>query len=226
MKLNKNIVASSILNGQLYTGKLVLVKSIYTDIKFIDGEFIDEYKDVLNKEKKIIIYNFEKIQNMDYIDFNNIQIIAISNYKSIPKSIQNKFAFIYEMPSFRTRTNEIKKFIKKISLKAQASLNVQMDEEIHIENLDLSQNFQSIEASIYKEIIKNTLSKEEIEDVLYIYLYSLIDGENDYKTLIKIFERPLIKAGLNKYKSSLKLSKILGINRNTLSKKVKENAIR
>lgn len=226
MKLTKKLIASSILNGESHTGKLVLIKSIYDDIRLIDGSYIDKYQDIINKEKRIIIYNFEKIQNMDYLDFNNMQIIAISNYKKIPKSVQNNFAFIYEMPSLKTRISEIEKFIEEISHKAQTSLNVKIENEINIDKLDISQNFQSIEASIYKEIIKKTLSKEEIEEILYIYLYSHINDENGYKELLKIFERPLIKAGLDKYKSSLKLSKILKINRNTLSKKVKESAIR
>jgi DNA-binding protein Fis len=228
MKLNKKLITSSMLNGQSHTGKMALVKSIYDDTKVINGHYFDKYKNVLNKKKEVIIYNFEKIQNIDYIDFDNMQIIAISNYESIPKSIQNKFAFIYEMPSFKTRTNEIKEFIKKISKQAQDSLNVKMNNEIQIDKLDLSKNFQSIEASIYKEIIKQTLSKDDIEEILYIYLYSKLKNEDEskYKILLSIFEKPLIKAGLQRYKSTLKLSKILGINRNTLSNKVKQNAIK
>lgn len=226
IKFNKHLLSSSLLNGHSHTGKMALIKSIYDNVRAIDGSHLDKYKNILNKNKEIIIYNFEKIENIDYIDFNNMKVIAISNYKTIPKNIQNKFAFIYEMPSLKTRTNEIKEFIEKINKQAQKSLNVQLSEKIHIDKLDLSKNFQSIEASIYKEIIKKTLSRGEIEEVLYNYIYSKKEDESKYKELLEIFERPLIKAGLDKYKSTLKLAKILGINRNTLSKKVKDNAIK
>jgi len=42
---------------------------------------------------------------------------------------------------------------------------------------------------------------------------------------IKIFEKPLIEAGLKKYGSQFKLSNALGINRNTLRKKIHEHDI-
>jgi len=226
MKINKQITASSIINGKAHTGKIALVKSIYDDSILIDGNYIDKHKSILSNKTKIIIYNFDKIKDMDYIDFNTMQIIAISSYEYIPQSIKNKFAFVYEMPSLKTRKNEIQEFVNKVSKKAKKALHVQTNEVINLDKLDLSQNFQSIEASIYKHIIKQTLSKDEIENILYIYLHSNINDDTSYRKLLGIFERPLIKAGLDKYKSSLKLSKILGINRNTLSKKILTNAIR
>ena len=224
MELNKYIIASFILNGQSYTGRMALVKSIYDNVKVIDGRYLKSHQKDIQKNSKLIIYNFEKIENIDYIDFNNTQIIAISNYESIPKSIQNKFAFIYEMPSLQTRTTEVQIFIERTIKQVQDILNVKIDEKMDIGKLDLSKNLKYIEAFIYKEIIKKTLSREDIEEALYIYLHSQIKNESGYKELLKVFERPLIKAGIDIHKSNLKLSQALGINRNTLSKKIKENA--
>ncbi len=57
-----------------------------------------------------------------------------------------------------------------------------------------------------------------------IYMRNL-DGNNAYRENLPIFERPLIEAGLKKYRSQLRLSSILGLNRNTLRKKINELGI-
>ncbi|HIP61765.1 MAG TPA: Fis family transcriptional regulator, partial [Sulfurovum sp.] len=57
------------------------------------------------------------------------------------------------------------------------------------------------------------------------YLSKHIDGNNAYRDYLGIYERPLIRAGLKKFKSQLKLSSILGLNRNTLRKKIHEHNI-
>ena len=47
---------------------------------------------------------------------------------------------------------------------------------------------------------------------------------SDYRNLIYLYETPLIRAGLKKFKSQLQLSDKLGLNRNTLRKKIADNA--
>ncbi len=47
-------------------------------------------------------------------------------------------------------------------------------------------------------------------------------GFNIYKRELELFEKALIVAGLEKYGSQLKLAQALGINRNTLRKKINE----
>ena len=44
-----------------------------------------------------------------------------------------------------------------------------------------------------------------------------------YLNLVYLYEVPLIRAGLTKYKSQLQLSDKLGLNRNTLRKKIADN---
>jgi len=52
-----------------------------------------------------------------------------------------------------------------------------------------------------------------------------LGGNNAYRENLPIFERPLIEAGLKRYRSQLRLSSILGLNRNTLRKKINELGI-
>ena len=66
------------------------------------------------------------------------------------------------------------------------------------------------------------MDEKDLQNLMYEYLYENLDGNNDYKKFLYLYEKPLLEAGLKRYGSQLKLSGILGINRNTLRKKVNE----
>jgi len=91
--------------------------------------------------------------------------------------------------------------------------------------LNLTLNSKSLKKSIYQNLIKYTMTIDDISEILYSYFYRHFDGNDNYRAHLKIYEKPLIKAGLKKYNSQLQLSKILGINRNTLRKKIHEHGI-
>jgi len=55
------------------------------------------------------------------------------------------------------------------------------------------------------------------------YLFDKLGSNSDYRNFLYLYEVPLIKAGLNKFNSQLKLSDKLGLNRNTLRKKIADN---
>jgi DNA-binding protein Fis len=69
------------------------------------------------------------------------------------------------------------------------------------------------------------MGKEEIQQAIYHYILENLEGNNGYKEHLDLYEVPLIEAGLEKFKSQLQLSQILGINRNTLRKKIHEHHI-
>jgi len=74
-------------------------------------------------------------------------------------------------------------------------------------------------------VMRQSMNAQDIESVLYSYLLKHLDGNDSYREHLGLYEKPLIEAGLKKFGSQLQLSQVLGINRNTLRKKIHEHNI-
>lgn len=222
--LTRSLFVSSLLIGEKYTGKKSLVKRLFPNTIDVDASNKEEVLVALEKYQEIIIYNFEKLTHFEDIDFENRRIIAIANNIENSKKIEKKFAFIYHMPSLKER-EDLELIIEYFQNEIQKELMLEYPIELNSSILDLSHNIKSLKASIYKRLITRTLSSNDIEEILFEYLYEHIDGNNAYRENLGLFERPLIEAGLKKYKSQLKLSSVLGLNRNTLRKKIQEHEL-
>lgn len=214
----------TILIGEKYTGKKTLVKSIFSNYPFIDAKNKKVLKEALKKYNKLVIFNFETIYSMEEFDFSNKQIIAIANNK-IDSKIVDKFAFKFFMPSLRERKEDIKLLSDFFLKKAKKDLDISKDIKIDYNKLDISKNNHSLKASIYKKIFFKSFTKDDIKTLLYTYFLENLEERNGYYENLDIYDESIIKAGLKKYKSQLKLSKVLGINRNTLRKKIEEYRI-
>ncbi len=222
--LTKSLFVSSLLVGEEYTGKKSLVQTIFPNSIYIDAKNREELFSALESQDEIIIYNFEKILDLDSLNFENKRIIAIANHIENTAKIEKKFAFIYQMPTLEEREDK-ELIINHFQSEIQKELMIENKVTLDFQKLDLSQNIRSLKASIYKQLMNRTLSSEEIESILFEYLLENIDGNNAYREHLYLYEKPLIEAGLKKYKSQLKLSSILGLNRNTLRKKIQEHGL-
>jgi DNA-binding protein Fis len=217
-----NILA--IVIGPPHTGKKTLIKSIFPHYPFFDANNKKALKEALKKHDKLVIYNFEAITSFDEFDFLNKQIIAIAN-NTIDSKIVNQFAFKFFMPSLEQRKEDIPLLVDFFYKKAQKDLDIHQDIKINPQHLDISNNNHSLKASIYKELFFNTLEKEDIKTILEQFFLKHLEEGNGYYENLDIYDESIIKAGLQKFKSQLKLSKVLGINRNTLRKKIEEYKI-
>ena len=62
------------------------------------------------------------------------------------------------------------------------------------------------------------IQENELIEIIENYLVDKLGSNNDYKNFLHLYEIPIIKAGLQRFKSQLQLSDKLGLNRNTLRK--------
>jgi len=222
--LTKSLFVSSILIGENHTGKKTLVQALFPNTLYIDASNEEELISALEKHDEIIIYNFEKLLNFENLNFENKRIIAIANHIENSEKIAKKFAFIYHMPSLVER--EDKDFIVQYFQK-EIEKELMIHETIEIEHnkLNFTENIKSLKSSLYRQLMIQTFNSEDIEEIIFNYLLEHIEGNNAYREYLFLYEKPLIEAGLFKYKSQLKLSNILGLNRNTLRKKIQEHGI-
>lgn len=223
LTLTQSLFVSSIIIGEPFTGKKQLVRSLFPKALYVDAHNIEELKQVLQTHNEVVIYNFDAVNNLDELNFENKRIIAIANEVRYRSAIEKKFAFIYDMPALVQRPEDVKRLIKEFTQIIQNDLMLESSKVINVEEVDLSENIKSLKASIYRQLITSTLDSRDIEKILFNYLYDNMKGKNAYRDFLEIYERPLLQAGLAKFKSQLKLSSVLGLNRNTLRKKIHEH---
>ena len=224
LTLTKSLFVSSLLVGEEHIGKKTLIKSLFPNSLYIDALNYEELEIALENNGELIIYNFEKLLDFDQLNFENRRIIAIANRIENTKKIEKKFAFIYKMPNLQER-EDLELLIEFFQSQIQKELMLDYPIELNITELDLNENIKSLKASLYKKLIHKTLNSEEIKKIIENYLYAQLEGNNAYREHLSLYEEPLLIAGLKKFKSQLKLSSVLGLNRNTLRKKIQEHGL-
>jgi len=226
LQLTRSLYVSSIVIGEPHIGKKSLIKQIFPDVPMISAKEPSEVERLLQESDEIIITDFEHFPNPKSLQFENKRILATANRIANQELIDELFAFIYTMPPLRERPDDIRHLQTHYVQEACRIFGIDtstIDQE-HI-TLDLSQNTHSLRRSVYFGIAVQAMPDELIEAAIYHHTMRRLEGNNGYKEHIGLFERPFIKAGLDKYGSQLKLADILGINRNTLRKKIREHDI-
>ena len=219
LKLTKGLYVASLVVGESYNGKVAMVKMVYEDLICVDGANMSEVCKMIKIYDKLIIFNFHKLYSNPHWDFvssgfYDTQIIAIADYESLAKTPQNinkHFAFVYEVPPLRKRNND-KKYFKNIFVSA---ITKQINNQTS--NAD---NLKSLEIDAYKQVIFNNISQDDLEKLLKNYFDNNLDGTKTYKEYMQFYETILLKSGLRKFGSKMKLAKALSITRNTIRAKL------
>jgi len=226
LNLTKTLFVSSIVIGEPYIGKKSLVTYLFPDAPIVSGEDQEAVESMLQESDELIITNFEKLRNQESLNFDNKRVIATANYVANQHTIDSLFAFIYHLPSLKERPEDVA-FIKEKFIQ-QACSDLMIDDgsiSLHSVPTNLAYNSKSLKKSVYQYLMSKSMGKEEIQQAVYYYIYENLEGNNGYKEYLELYEVPLIEAGLAKFKSQLQLSQVLGINRNTLRKKIHEHHI-
>jgi len=224
--LTKTLFVSSIIIGEEHIGKKLLARYLFPNAHVVSGEDQEAVVLALKEHDELIITDFEKLSNQESLDLDNKRIIATANYIGNQNIIDDLFAFIYTLPSLKERPEDTQ-YIKELYIK-EASSNLMLDaQDFSSANIptNLVQNSKSLKSSIYKYLMTHSMDTKDIQASVYHYILEKLDGNNGYKEYLSLYEKPLIEAGLKKYGSQLQLSQILGINRNTLRKKIHEHGI-
>jgi DNA-binding NtrC family response regulator len=171
---------------------------------------------IINKPsttKPVIIEDFDKNPSLN---FKNPFLIATGTKPLSKEIIKKYFSIDIELKPLREHKEDILEFAKYFKSQAQEELKIQ--KEISFENLDISENLNSLKRDIYKRLLLPS-NKEEIFDILKD-IYKI--NHKTYEEELCLFERTLFSAMKEKYTSKLKISEKLKINRVTLTKKMRQ----
>ncbi|MBV5320241.1 MAG: Fis family transcriptional regulator, partial [Sulfuricurvum sp.] len=70
----------------------------------------------------------------------------------------------------------------------------------------------------------DSINENDLMEIMEHYLEGKLGSNNDYRTFLHLYEVPLIRSGIKRFKSQLQLSERLGLNRNTLRKKIADHS--
>ena len=224
--LTKTLFVSSIIIGEPNIGKKSLARYLFPEAPVVSGEDQEEVEKLLQEVDELIITDFEKLSNQESLNLDNKRIIATANYMGNQQTIDNIFAFIYTLPSLKERPDDTK-YIRNIFIKEARATLMLDDTKVSLSDIpiNLSDNSKTLKKTIYTYLMKHSMNEKDIQEAVYSYLLQNLNGNNEYKEHLELYEKPLIEAGLKKYGSQLQLSQVLGINRNTLRKKIHEHNI-
>jgi DNA-binding NtrC family response regulator len=225
--LLKTLSVNSLITGESGVGKKSLARYILPDAPILDASHFDELLLALESTNDIIITNLQNSPNIkiviETIKASGIRVIATAKSSYNSESIDDIFSVKFDIPPLVQRLEDVAFLVKKFTL--EASILFGGNEKFTFENFqpDLSQNSHSLRRQVMINYLLQDIKDVELMEITENYLSKKLGSNADYRNFLYLYEVPLIKAGLNKFKSQLQLADKLGLNRNTLRKKISDN---
>lgn len=226
--LLKGLSVNAIIMGERGTGKLTLARYILPHAPVVDGNNFDELLSALEKYDAIIVHRLDDIANLKRFEESILRtktrVIATGGGRYSSDQLEDIFSIRLLLPPLRERPEDI--VLLSDLFFQEAGKTFGKIDSLSLENLpaDVSENAISLRRQIYLHCLLSGIGEKNLMDVMENYLTSKLGGNNDYRNFLHLFEVPLIRAGMKKFKSQLQLADKLGLNRNTLRKKIAEHA--
>ncbi|WP_457747226.1 Fis family transcriptional regulator [Sulfurimonas sp.] len=225
--LLKTLTVNALIMGENGVGKRSLASFILPDAPIIDASNFDELLVTLESSDNIIITNIDNSPNIkrliEKIHSKQIRVIATARESFSNEYIDEIFSVKFDIPSLSQRPEDVRLLIEKFVQEAATLFGG--DQVFSYENFkpDLSNNANSLRRQVMINYLLQDIQDIELINIIENYLYDKLGSNSDYRNFLYLYEVPLIRSGLKKFKSQLQLADKLGLNRNTLRKKIAEN---
>ncbi len=226
--LLKSLSVNALISGEKGVGKKQLARYILPNAPIFCALDFDELMLEIQSSSEIIITHIENSPNLktiaNEIEKYDIRVIATCSENYHCEVIDELFGITIELPSLKEREEDILVLIECFISEAETIFGKQEDFRFEIHNVDLSENAASLRRQLFSHYLLDDVHENDLMTLIEKYLYKKLGSNNDYREYLHLYEVPLIRAGLKKFRSQLKLAGILGLNRNTLRKKIQENS--
>lgn len=226
--LLKTLTVNALIFGESGTGKKTLARYILPSASIFDAADFDELLAILPGSTEIIITHLENSPNLntlfDVISQNSIRVVATCGYKCTHELIDEMFSVQLSLPPLRERPEDVGVLIESFTLEAEGLFGCAEGFDAQAFQPDLSKNATSLRQQVFLVNLLESVSESELMMIMERYLTDKLGSNSDYRKFLHLYEVPLLRAGLKRFKSQLQLSQRLGLNRNTLRKKIIQNS--
>ena len=225
--LLKTLSVNALIMGETGVGKKCLASFILSDASIIDASNFDELFLSLESSSEIIISNIDNSPNIERliqaIKDNSVRVIATSKQSFSNEFIDDFFSVKFDIPPLCKRDKDVNELVALFEEEAAELFGGEQKLDLNNFVPDLSQNSNSLKRQVMINYLLQDIQDKELMQIIENYLHDKLGSNSDYRNYLYLYEAPLIKAGLHRFKSQLQLADKLGLNRNTLRKKISDN---
>lgn len=225
--LLKSLNVNALIGGEHGTGKLSLARYILPDAAIYSATDFEAIVSAASSSKQLIITNIETSPNLkkvfEVLKDHAIRLVATSSSDALMHQGDDYFSIKVMLPPLRERLEDVEMLQQVFIKEAQSIFGRTRSFDYHSFEPDVSQNAYSLRRQVMLHYLLDDISETELMQIIEAFLGDKLGSNNDYRDFLHLYEVPLIRAGMKRFKSQLQLSERLGLNRNTLRKKIAEN---